>query len=103
MRCQSFLCLNLSRSGIDQYKTRIAKHCLGLGRHLTHRLEYNRPDRSCDGEPAPSLALPIVPPVLSVFAPPKGFFTELPPGGSMGEVFDVDEPDLGCAADSCGM
>lgn len=63
---------------------------------MTHRFEYNLVPSSCDGDPAPNLALPMVPGVLlRPFGPPNGDLTLFPLGGSIGEVFVVDDPDLG--------
>ena len=62
---------------------------------LAYRFEYSLPPISCEGEPAPILALPIG--VAIPFAPggPNGDLIELPAGGSIGDVFAVDEPDRG--------
>lgn len=61
---------------------------------MAYRFEYNLPPSSCEGEPAPNLALLVENPELpSPFVLPKGVFTTLPDGGSIGEVFPVEEPD----------
>ena len=62
---------------------------------IAYRLEYSLPPTSCEGEPAPILALPIV--FVIPFTPgaPNGDLIVLPAGGSIGDVFAVDEPDRG--------
>jgi hypothetical protein len=53
--------------------------------------------RSCDGEPAPERALPGILPEFK--APRKGDLREPALDGSMGEVFEVEEPDRDKLAD----
>lgn len=62
---------------------------------VAYRLEYSLPPTSCEGEPAPILALPIV--FVIPFTPgaPNGERTVVPAGGSIGDVFAVEEPDRG--------
>lgn len=62
----------------------------------SHRLEYSLPPSSCDGDPAPSLALPVGMAILLTLALlPKGDRIALPGGGSIGDVFAVEDPDRG--------
>ena len=67
----------------------------------SHLFEYSRPLSSCDGEPAPSLVLPVLE-VMPFTLPgfPKGDFMAVPLGGSIGEVLAVDDPESGWVADS---
>lgn len=70
----------------------------------TNRLEYNLPPNSCEGDPAPVLAVAATPPRLPSPLPlPSGYLAELLEGGSMGDVAAVDDPDRGCVGLSCGM
>lgn len=60
-------------------------------------MEYKRAPRSCEGEPAPSLALPIEP--AAPFRPveePKGDLTAEEEDRSLGELRPVEVPDIGC-------
>lgn len=68
----------------------------GVVKNFTHRFEYSLPPSSCDGDPAPSLALPVAAAIL--LGPPgfpNGDRTGLLAGGSIGEVSAVDDSDLG--------
>lgn len=70
---------------------------------LSHRFGYSLPPSSCDGEPAPSLALPRPVPIeLIVFVPPNGDFIELPVEGSTGDVLLAFEDDRERVPGGCG-
>ena len=71
----------------------------------THRLEYNLPPYSCDGDPAPSLApAAATPRGLDVFADDIGKRMEPPEdGGSVGDADVVEEADGGACELSWGM
>lgn len=66
---------------------------------VAYRLEYSLPPTSCEGEPAPILAPPIVFVIPLTPGGPNGDRTALPPGGSIGDVLAVDEPVWGWVAD----
>lgn len=63
--------------------------------NVSHRLIYSLPPSSCDGDPAPSLELPLgAAIVLELPTFPNGDRVGLPAGGSIGDVFPVDDPDF---------
>lgn len=63
---------------------------------ISHRFKKSLPPSSCDGDPAPSLALPVeVAMLLMVTLLLKGDRVVLPGGGSTGDVFSVEDPDGG--------
>lgn len=54
------------------------------------------PPSSCDGEPAPDRVLPaILPAEVGPADTPNGDRKALPPDGSVGDVFAVDDPERG--------
>lgn len=62
---------------------------------FSHRFEYSLPPSSCDGDPAPNLALPGALPIpLTLGGFPKGDLIELFIGVSIGDVFAVEDPDF---------
>ena len=62
----------------------------------TNRFGYSLPPTSCEGEPAPIRELPFRLPVI-----PNGERDE-PGVCSIGEVLDVEEPERGWVAVTCG-
>jgi len=70
-------------------------NCVGATSIFSHRFEYSLPPSSCDGDPAPNLALPgalAIPLTLGGF--PKGDLIELFVGVSIGDVFAVEDADF---------
>lgn len=66
------------------------------GRRTAYRFEYKRAPSSWDGDPAPSLALPMEP--AAPFRPvddPNGGFIPADPDRSLGELRPVLVPDIG--------
>jgi len=62
---------------------------------FSHRFEYSLPPSSCDGDPAPNLALAGALPIpLTLGGFPKGDLIALFVGVSIGDVFAVEEPDF---------
>lgn len=63
---------------------------------ISHRFRNSLPPSSCDGDPAPNLALPVAVAILLILTLLlKGDRMVLPDGGSIGDVFSVDDPDRG--------
>lgn len=66
----------------------------------SHRFEYSLPPSSCEGDPAPDLALPGVFTILLIaLGFPNGDRTALVEGSSIGDVFEVGDPDRGWLAE----
>lgn len=70
---------------------------------VTHRLGNSLAPSSCDGDPAPNLELPAgVVKLLALTPLPNGDRIALLGPGSIGDVFVVDDPDIGWPADIWG-
>lgn|SRR4051794_5346152 len=82
----TLLCLNFASSVGESVKSR------SFPPESTYRFEYKRAPKSCEGDPAPGLELPIDPGAgpNGVLPPP-----EPEPDRSLGELRPVEVPDMG--------